>query len=83
MPRTSLRRVELRLLLQEADLDAGLRPGLAFELLVEARHDAQQRGLARAVQAEHADLGAGKEAQGDVAQDDPLGGTTLPTRFIV
>ena len=67
-----LRRVELRLLRQEADLDAGLRPRFAFELLVDARHDAQQRRLAGAVQAEHADLGAREEAQGDVAQDDAL-----------
>ena len=67
-----LGRVELRFLRQEADLDAGLRPRLAFELLVDARHDPQQRGLAGAVQAEHADLGAREEAQGDVAQDDPL-----------
>ena len=73
-----LRRVELRLLLQEADLDAGLRPRLALELLVDARHDPQQGGLARAVQAQHADLGAREEAERDVAEDHALRGHDLP-----
>ena len=72
-----LGRVELRFLRQEADVDAGLRPRFAVELLVDAGHDPQQRGLAGAVQAEHADLGAGEEAQGDVAKDDPLRGYDL------
>src|SRR6185503_5632464 len=35
-------------------------------------HDPKQRRLARAVQAEHADLRAGEEAQADVAQDVAL-----------
>ncbi len=56
-----LRRVEGRFLGQVADVDAGLGAGLAMMVLVDARHDAQQRGLAGAVQAEHADLGAGEE----------------------
>ena len=72
LPRTSFCGIELRLLRQQADLDAGLRPRLALDVRVDARHDAQQRRLARAVQAEHADLGAGKERQADVAQDDAL-----------
>jgi hypothetical protein len=54
-------RIELRLLRQHADFDAGLWPRLAFDLLVSAGHDPQQRRFARAVEAEHADLGAGKE----------------------
>ena len=41
--------------------------------LVDARHDAQQRGLARAVQAEQADLGAREEREGDVLDDLALG----------
>ena len=45
-------------------------PRLTVEAAIDARHDPQQRGLARAVQTEHADLGAGKERQADVAQDD-------------
>ena len=67
------RLVEGRLLRQVAHLDAGLGARLAFDLLVHARHDLQQGGFARAVEAEHADLGAGKEAQADIAQDDALG----------
>jgi hypothetical protein len=51
-------RIELRLLRQQADLDAGLRPRLAFDLAVDAGHDAQERRFTGAVQAEHADLGA-------------------------
>jgi hypothetical protein len=67
-----LGRVELRFLLQEADLDARLWPCLALELLVHAGHDPQQGGLAGAVQAQHADLGSGEETQRDVAEDDAL-----------
>ena len=51
--------------------DCGAR--LAFEVGVDAGHDLEQRGFARAVEAEHADLGAGEERQADVAQDDALG----------
>ena len=41
--RTSLFGVELRLLRQEADPDAGLRARLAVDVLVDAGHDPQQR----------------------------------------
>jgi hypothetical protein len=75
--------VELGFLGQEADLDAGLRPGLALDLGVETGHDAQQGGLARAVDAEHADLGAGKKDREMSRRITRLGGTILPTRFIV
>jgi hypothetical protein len=68
---------EVRFLRQVADADAGLRPGLALEFLVDAGHDPQQRGLARAVQAEHADLGAGEEAERDVLEDETLGRNDL------
>ena len=64
--------VQLRLLRQEADADAGHRDGFAFDVLVLAGHDAQQAGLARAVQAEHPDLGAGEKGQRDVLQDGAL-----------
>jgi len=57
------------LLLEEADLDAVGGPGLAVEVLVAAGHDLQQAGFARAVDAEHADLGAGEEGQGDVLEE--------------
>ena len=60
--------VEMRLLLEVADLDAVGGPGLAVEVLVAAGHDLQEARLARAVDAEHADLGAGEEGQGDVLE---------------
>ena len=56
-------RIELRLLRQITDLDAGLRARLAFEIGVYPAHDLEQGGFARAVEAEHADLGAGKETK--------------------
>jgi hypothetical protein len=68
-----LGRVELRLLLQVADARPLVRPRLALELLVDAGHDAQQRALARAVGAEHADLRARVEREPDVVEDDPAG----------
>ena len=52
-----LGRVELRLLLEIADARALGDPGLAVIFLVDAGHDPQQRRLAGAVDAEHADLG--------------------------
>ena len=67
-----LLRIQHRFLREVADFDAGLRSGFALEFLVDAAHDAQQCRFSRAVQAEHTDLGAGEEAQGDVAQDMPL-----------
>ena len=66
-------RIELRFLRQVADLDAGLRARFAFEVGVDPAHDLEQRGFARAVEAEHADLGAGEKRKTDVAQDDALG----------
>ena len=53
--------VQLRFLRQVADLDAGLRAGLAVEVGVHAGHDLQHGRLAGAVQAQQADLGAGEE----------------------
>ena len=54
------------------------RPRLADELLVLAGHDPQQRALARAVQAEHANLRAGQKRQPDVLEDDVVGRMDLP-----
>src|SRR5439155_3440322 len=65
--------VELRLLRQEADLQPRHRRGFAFDVVVKARHDLQQRALARAIQAEHADLRAGKETERNVLEDLALG----------
>ena len=62
-------RIELRLLLQVADRGAIGEPGLAVPLGVDARHDAQQRRLARAVGAEHADLGIGVKLQVNVVEN--------------
>ncbi|MCY1402426.1 hypothetical protein D9M71_175670 [compost metagenome] len=70
-------RVELGLLRQVADIDARHGAGFAFDLGVDAGHDAQQGGFTRAVQAEHADLGAGEERQGDVLEDFTLGRNDL------
>ena len=61
-------RVELRLLLEVADARALGDPALAGEFGVDAGHDAQQRRLAGAVDAEHADLGVRVERQVDVLQ---------------
>jgi len=66
-------RVQLRLLGQVTDLDAGLRAGLALEIGVHAGHDLEHGGLAGAVQAQQADLGAREERQRDVLDDLPLG----------
>ena len=68
-----LLRIKLRLLRQVADLDARHRRGFAIDLLVEAGHDLEQGRLARPVGAEHADLGAGEEAQRDVLEDLAFG----------
>ena len=60
--------IELRLLLEVADARTFGDPAFAGEILVDAGHDAQQRRLAGAVDAEHADLGVGVEGQMDVIQ---------------
>jgi hypothetical protein len=57
--------------------DAGQALHLAVVFLVHAGHDAQHGGLAGAVEAEQADLGAGEEGQGDVLDDLALGGNDL------
>ena len=73
-----LRRVELGLLRQVADLGAGERPGVAGEIVVHARHDAEQGRLAGAVRAEHADLGTGVEREVDALENFPRGRNDLP-----
>ena len=78
-----LGRIELRLLRQVADLEARRRPRLAEELLVDARHDAEQRALAGAVVAEHADLGArDRTTARSPSRISRLGGTSLRRSFI-
>jgi hypothetical protein len=67
-----LLRVEARLLLEEADLDVLRRLRVAQVVLVDARHDPQQRRLARAVEAQDADLRAVEERQPDALEDDAV-----------
>ena len=62
--------VKRGLLLQDAHGVAGAEHGLAVGDVLEAGHDLEQRGLAGAVGAHHADLGAGEDAHRDVVQDD-------------
>ncbi|MNS65190.1 hypothetical protein D3C72_983420 [compost metagenome] len=65
--------VQLRFLRQVADVQARHGDGFAFDLFIDASHDLQQRRLARAVQAQHADLGARKKRKRDITQNLPLG----------
>ncbi len=76
-----LRRIEPRLLVQHADRNAAGGPRLAQERLVLARHDAEQRTLARPVEAEHANLRAVVEGEPDVLQHDVVRGVDLPQTF--
>ena len=72
-----LLRIHHRLLRQVADLQTGHGRRLAFDVLVDAGHDLEQGRLAGPVQAEHADLGAGKERERDVLEDLALGRNDL------
>ena len=62
-------RIELRFLRKKADLRAVGGPRLAVKFLVDAGHDAEQGGFARAVDAENADLGVRIEGQMDIIQN--------------
>ena len=61
--------VDQRLLLEETDGVPLGEDGLAVELLVDAGHDPEQGRLARAVEAQNADLGAVEVGEGDVLDD--------------
>ena len=61
--------VQLGLLHQDAHRVAGREPRLAVRGLVQPGHDLQDRRLAGAVGADHADLRPGVERHGDVVQD--------------
>jgi hypothetical protein len=69
--------LELRLLRQVADADSRHRRGRAFVLLVEARHDLQDRRLAGAIEPQEADLGARVEGERYVLDDLALGRNNL------
>src|SRR5204863_6677608 len=62
--------VQQRLLGDVADLRSRVRPDLAVDVLVDAGHDLQEGGLARAVAAEDPDLGAVVEREAEIADDD-------------
>ena len=72
-----LGRVELGLLLEEADGGAGMQLGDAGRGLLEPRHDPHQGRLAGPVRAEHADLRPRQERQGDVREHLPVGAVEL------
>src|SRR5437773_6808889 len=61
--------VKLRLLGEQAGAIALRNARVADVLLVDARHDAEERRLPRAVRAEHADLGGRVEGERDPLQD--------------
>ena len=69
----ALIRIQLRSLRQIADLYPRLRPRLPKNIRTQPRHNPQQRRFARAVQTQHANLGAGKERQRNIFQDGFLG----------
>src|SRR5690606_5513639 len=66
------------LLREVADPDAGEGARVAEEIVVHPRHDPEQRGLARAVRPDHADLGAGVEGEVDALEDLAGRGHDLP-----
>ena len=62
-------RIKLWLLRQVTNLDALSGPGFPGKILVHARHDAQQGGLARAIDPHNTDLGIGQKRQPDIAEN--------------
>lgn len=62
--------VERRFLLQDADGGAGGEERVTVVRLVQSGHDLQHAGFTSAVRADDADLGAGKEVQGDIVEHD-------------
>ena len=65
------------LLGQITNFQARHRNGFALDLFVDARHDLEQRRLARAVGAQHANLGTGEEGQRNVFENMTLRGHDL------
>ena len=75
--------IELRLLGQVADTDIRLWPRLTDNFGIEPRHNAQQGGLAGAIETEYPIFAPGKKDRDISSRIWRLGGTILPTRFIV
>ena len=69
----SVRVIELGFLRQVADVQVRHGHGLALDLGVQTGHDLEQGGLARAIGAQHADLGAREKAQRHILQNLTLG----------
>ena len=55
--------VKLWLLCKVANLDPRLRTGLALNIRVDARHNLEQCRFSRAIEAQHANFGAGEERE--------------------
>ena len=70
--------VELGLLLEHARARAHGQRGPATVVLIDPRHDAQQRRLAGSVVAEDADLRAGEKREPDVVEHAGIGRMNLP-----
>ena len=77
VPAHVLGRVELGLLLEQADGRAGRELRLAARGLLAAGHDPQQRRLPGAVRPEHADLRPVEERERDVREHLPVGAVEL------
>ncbi len=69
--------IQFRLLGKVADIQTRHGTCFAVVVLIDAGHDAQQRGLARAVETEHTDLGTREEGQRDVLENLALRGNDL------
>lgn len=65
-----LRLVELRLLHEDADGEAGRQERVTVGRLLEASHDLENGGLTGTVRADHTDLRTRQEAQRHVIEDD-------------
>src|SRR5262249_33666777 len=64
--------IELRLLLQKTNAEAGRYGRLSLEFLIDAGKNAKQRTLSRAVEADHADLRTVKIREVNVLEDSFL-----------
>ncbi len=74
--------IEFWFLFEKPNRVALRRGYLADVFIVNARHNAQQRGLARAVQTEHADLGAVIKPKRNIAQDHFVTGWDETSHFV-
>ena len=74
--------IELWFLFEKPDLVAFRCRYFADVVVINAGHNAQQRGLARAVQTEHADLGAVIKPKRNIAQDHFVAGWDQTSHFV-